>query len=277
MNVLTGYDLTLPATAFEDHQALIEYLTPWCKKYVFQKERGEDTGYVHWQIRLYLIKPSRIASLLSKGFGKGGHLSPTSTTVHHGNSFNYVMKADTRVEGPWSDRDAPEERFLTRQLTWFMQQPLRPWQSQVLQFVQRIEDRKITLIHDVHGNSGKSIFCEFLEYKGHAIELPPFNDLNDLMQCVHGLKNQKCYLIDMPRGLVKTRLAQFYSGLESIKNGVCYDKRYAFKRRRFDRPQIVVFTNSLPNFELLSPDRWSIYQLSNLQLVPYVGRDGQDG
>ena len=63
----------------------------------------------------------------------------------------------------------------------------------------------------------------------------------------------------MPRGMKKDKLADFYAGLEAIKNGVTYDKRYVGKKRRMDRPQIFVFTNMLPAFEFMSLDRWRIH------------------
>ena len=39
--------------------------------------------------------------------------------------------------------------------------------------------------------------------------------------------NRKAYAIDLPRGMNKKGLADFYSGIEVIKNGVAYDKRYS--------------------------------------------------
>lgn len=60
----------------------------------------------------------------------------------------------------------------------------------------------------------------------------------------------------------KDKLGQFYAGLECLKNGYMYDKRYSFKRRRIDRPQIWVFTNTLPAWELMSMDRWQVYEMT---------------
>ena len=38
----------------------------------------------------------------------------------------------------------------------------------------------------------------------------------------HRLPPQKAYIIDMPPGMKKDKLADFYAGLESIKNGVTF-------------------------------------------------------
>jgi hypothetical protein len=59
----------------------------------------------------------------------------------------------------------------------------------------------------------------------------------------------------------RDEMADFYTGLEVLKNGMAYDKRCAFRKMRFDRPQILVFTNVLPDFGLCSLDRWQVYSM----------------
>lgn len=55
------------------------------------------------------------------------YCEPTSNPCT-GEAF-YVSKLDTRVEGPWSDRD--EVKVMTRQLRSFMKEEFYPWQSKV--------------------------------------------------------------------------------------------------------------------------------------------------
>ena len=246
------------------------------KKWVFQEERGESTDYPHYQIRGHLYKRKTVAS--GKVFlGKHlcGHVTPTTTGVHENNSFNYCMKADTRVDGPWKDTD---EEFddpppLTRQLRDFYNKigpdkaGMYPWQTQLLELVKQVDDRMIKcIIDDGAGNNGKSIFAEYLEYERLAYEVPPMTCMQDIMQCCMGIRGQKCYVVDMPRAMKKEKLAGFYSGLEALKNGIMYDPRYAFKKRRIDRPQIIVFTNTFPDRALLSPDRWAMYYMVDRDL-----------
>lgn len=264
---LASYDFTLPKNEiWPDFQSVVSYLRPWCKKYVFQYEKG-DSGYLHWQGRCSLIKKRRPAELIKLGFGKGGNISPT-TNKACGDSF-YVTKADTRLDGPWSDKDYEEPPVLTRQLRTFLSHSMYEWQEQVLAMAQEEDDRSIKLIYDKIGNNGKSIMCEYLEYNRKGYEIPPMRQMEDIMACCMCLKAQKCYLIDMPRGLKKDKLGDFYAGLESLKNGVCYDKRYAFKKRRMDRPQVIVFTNTLPKWDLMSTDRWEVWEMTpELTLEP---------
>lgn len=270
MSQVVGYDLTLPVNEeWHDEVAVFAYIAPWASKYSFQKEKG-DSGYIHWQIRLRLIKKRTKASLLQMGFGKGGHLSITSKAVHTGKSFNYVLKADSRIDGPWTEAEYKEAATMTRQLGHYLKQTARPWQRFAEKLVTQLDDRYITLIYDTVGNSGKSIFCEHMEYKRLATEIPPFRSMEDIMQCVMSMPVAACYLVDMPRGMKKSKLGEFYAGLEVLKNGAAYDKRYSFHKKRFDRPQILVFSNALPVFDLLTPDRWKIYEMqSDYSMIPY--------
>lgn len=271
MSQINYIDVTAPAQG--EHawtfQQVVDECNKWFKKYTFQKEKGEE-GFLHWQIRGSLIKKRRVHELFTVCFNKG-HISPTSNTVHKKNSFNYVMKADTRVDGPWTEEseECTEPPVMTTQLAEFLQHEKYPWQKQIEEMCKVPDFRKINVIMDKDGNSGKSIMVEYLEYHRLGFEVPPFRQMEDIMQCCMCVKAQKCYFIDMPRGMKKDRLGDFYSGLESLKNGVAYDKRYSFKKRRFNRPNIFVFTNTEPVLSLLSADRWKVWDMSpEKELIP---------
>lgn len=136
-----------------------------------------------------------------------------------------------------------------------------------------LDDRSIKLVYDTWGCNGKSVFSEWLEYNGWAFEIPPMRSMEDIMQFCFSFQAQKVYLIDMPRGMKKDKLGEFYAGLECLKNGVCYDKRYAGKKRRFDRPQIIVFTNSIPALELMTRDRWEIWSMGQDRALVDITED----
>lgn len=263
-NQIARWDCTLTWVETDSPDYIVARLKAWCKKWCFQLELGGQTEYKHWQIRVSLaskIRPTNHQLLIDKVFPGRGYWTPTSNGIHpNAKEFSYVMKEITRLEGPWCDTDV-EPPPLTRQLRMFMKHDLRPWQDTVLSWCSQEDDRSIKVIYDTIGNSGKSIFSEFLEYKGLALEIPPMRHMEDIMQCVMGQHIAKAYLIDMPRAMKKDKLGDFYSGLEALKNGIAYDKRYAFKKVRFDRPQVIVFTNTLPDFNMLSADRWEIWEM----------------
>lgn len=261
----TGFDFTLDASACE-LSTFQAFLHEWCKKWVFQLEKGNQNGYDHYQCRVQLYVKQRHNEIVAKTKhmwpGKSRRWSYTTKGVHDGQNFNYVMKADTRIDGPWSNQDYEVPPVLTRQLRTFAECELYPWQQQVKQMCIEEDDRTIKLIWDPRGAAGKSIMAEYLEYNRVAYEVPAMRLMEDIMQCVMSIRTYKCYLIDMPRAMKKDKLCDFYSGLEALKNGVAYDKRYSFKKKRFDRPQVIVFSNRLPQWDFLSLDRWQVWQMN---------------
>lgn len=270
------WDFTLTNQHDLDVNTLKANLCGSCKKWAFQLETGE-TGFIHWQGRLSLLKKKRLNEL--RNFFKdnypawdGVHWSPTAN--NNTTNFNYVMKDDTRTDGPWTDKD--EIKFDTLQLKIFKKYEMYKWQTSLHGMATSYNDRCIDLIYDINGNSGKSIFAEYLEYEGIAEEIPPFRLMDDIFQWVCSRPTKKCYIVDLPRGMKKDKLADFYAGIEVIKNGVAYDKRYSAKKKRFDRPRIFVFTNTLPAFNLMSIDRWVVWKIKNNELIE-IEINAQDG
>jgi len=266
---LATFDVTVPVAHYDDYREIAALLQTVAKRWVFQKEQGEETGYVHWQIRLSLQKRTRWSSFAKEVMPViDGKWSVTSSAcVEKSNMFNYVMKVQTRLEGPWKDTDADlrPPPVVTSQLKNFMEHDMYPWQQAALEKAQAYNERHLHYIYDPHYNSGKSIFCEFLEYRMLGEEIPPFNNMEDIMQFVMCQHTAKCYLFDMPAAMKKDKVSQLYSGLEMLKNGFLYDKRYNGKKRRIDRPQVFVFANNLPQLGLMAPDRWQIFYITPLK------------
>lgn len=251
---ITGMDCTIKAEWYTQEQ-LTELLEANCREWAFQKEKGEESGYEHWQVRLKLKekrlinKDNHVPALWK------GHFTPTATK-NVGN-YDYCTKDHTKVAGPWKWNDVK----VTRQLRDFMKLDLYPWQQDVMNWLNAPNDRWIDIIYDPLGNCGKSIFAEYLESTGHAEDIPPMREMEKIMGWVATRPIKKLYTVDMPRGMKKDKLGEFYSGLECIKNGRAYDWRHQAASIRFDRPRIVVFTNMLPDLELMSIDRWKLWRM----------------
>lgn len=266
-----GYDFTIAKRDGDTRESIEAIIRAWFSHYIFQEEKSDNTdkhpdGYCHYQCRGWLIKKRRLNEIKSK-IDKRIHVSgPTVSGVHSGRAFNYdcyCNKADTWVAGPWTDQEYKPPPVMTRQLKNFMSKIRYPWQSDVVKMCTVEDDRSVVLILDTIGNSGKSILCEFLAFKELGFEMPPCRSLEDIMGIAMTVPTNSCYLVDMPRGMKKDKLAEFYSGIESLKNGRAYDKRYSFREKRFDRPQVIVFTNTLPQFNLISKDRWQVYEITS--------------
>lgn len=262
-NPIATWDITIPEHAFNNEQDVADLFNKMFKKWAFQLEKGENTDYLHYQCRVSTRTKSRNEPSI-----KGVHpdaITPTSNN-NKDNDF-YVLKEATCVNGPWTDKDQPKS--LTKQLSIFKKRDFYPWQSSLLEIANIWDDRFIDVIYDTEGKLGKSIFSEYLEHENIAEEVPPYRSMEDIFQWVAGRPIKKVYIFDMPRGMKKDKLAEFYSGIEVIKNGVAYDKRHYPKKIRFDRPRIFIFTNSLPKFELLSMDRWKVWRIRNKCLEVY--------
>lgn len=265
------WDFRYNAETFNSVEELKNMLKGIAKKYVFQLEEG-DSGYKHYQGRLSLIKKRRYNEkhLLLKLFKETppNYLEPTVLTETKGEAF-YMTKDDTRIDGPWRDDD--EVKVMTRQLKEFMDEDLYEWQTRIIDMCKQFDKRKIDLLYDPYGNIGKSMLCEYCEYHDLAEEIPPFRLMDDIFQWVYAFPDKPAYIVDLPRGIKKDKLGDFYAGLEIIKNGVAYDKRYGAKKIRFNRPRIFVFTNILPQFKLMSLDRWQCWEINeNKELVVYT-------
>lgn len=246
----------------ETREDLTKNLRKECKQWCFQLEKAPTTGALHFQGRFSLKVKKRLTGV-TKLF-PNCHLSVTST-ANRDNTF-YVMKEDTRVEGPWSDKD--EVIYVPRDIRAITN--LLPWQEELLYIIKIYEPRKINIIYDPDGNSGKTTFTRYCMVNGFGQILPFCNDFKDIMRMVMDMPESKCYFMDMPRAIKKEKLYQLYSGIETVKNGYAYDDRYHFKQKLFDPPNIVVFTNVMPELDLLSQDRWVIWKITNQRLEHFA-------
>lgn len=142
-------DLLLPPCMLEETFEILD-----SKNWVFQLERGEETGRLHYQCSLSLknkVTKSKLLRLLAIAWKQqfpnhpvletlsGEGVSETSeslfnqTTVlpmqDEAASFDYSQKTDTRVKGPWSktgfyydgsDLPEPDAFFYGRGMSWIL-------------------------------------------------------------------------------------------------------------------------------------------------------------
>ena len=241
-----------------EHTTIIGYLKGIAKHFTFQKEEGAS-GYIHFQGRMSLIKKKRKCELLKLFENPPNYLEPTSNPEYVKGDAFYQQKIDTRIQGPWTDKD--EVVYIPRQVREMG--ALRPFQQQIVDDAEVWDKRHINLVYCETGNKGKSALVGYVRANRIGRALPPVNDYKDLLRMVCDLPTSKLYLFDMPRALNKDKMYQFYSAIETIKDGYAYDDRYSFKEKVFDCPNIWIFCNVLPNLEMLSMDRWNIWEIDD--------------
>lgn len=270
------WDITIPAHEVEDDEKhIINWCKEHCKKWCFQKEEGGQTGYVHYQCRVSLVEKVRRSGILGlmKEAGFKGHLSKTSNNGRK--SEFYVTKTATRIAGPWSDRD-PEPPYIPKQ---YRGEPIwYGWQKKMIYMLeQEPDERKVTIVVDTKGNHGKSYLSNWLACRGRARRIPAINDYKDIMRMVLDTPNCKTYFVDIPRAFDKAKLKGIYSAIETIKDGNAYDERYKWQEKWYDTPHVFVFTNKYPDMNMLSIDRWDIWDISDEDQFGYKeNEDSED-
>lgn len=264
------YDITVKAENRTVEQ-MREFMKDWAKKYVFQLEVGVG-GYEHYQCRVSLIKKRRLHEIVEL---TREHLEGACWTVTSNKNkldWLYVYKKDTRKAGPWTSDDV--EKYIPYQYQGLVQN-LRPWQQEVWDSADHRDMRSINFVYDFMGNNGKSTIAALMDLHERAIDLPPVNDAEKLIESVCDIlmaKNErdpKCVFVDMPRAMDKKRLGSLYSAIEQLKKGKVYDMRYKYRFWWFDSPQIWVFGNIEPDLSLMSRDRWRLWQIVDDKLEPF--------
>lgn len=253
------YDFTI----WNSDQATVkEWCKNYCKKWVFQSEACPTTGRQHFQGRVSLIVRKRFSEVLKIKDGLDMDLSLTST--EGSKSFSYVMKKETRLNGPWADND-PVPPYIPRQIRDICD--LWSWQEDVVRKLKDWDTRHINVVITA-GNDGKSTLLGYIRAHQLGRVLPSVNDSKDMLRMVCDMPTSNAYLFDMPRAMTKDKLFGFYSAIETIKDGYAYDDRYRFVEKSFDCPNIWIFTNKKPDENLLTRDRWLYWTVTEMMLVP---------
>lgn len=270
-NAVSVWDFTYHLDEDQDQMTVvdgwIEMLREHSKKWAFQLEKAPTTGKLHLQGRISLKVKERLTGLKKK-YPRTTHWSVTSA-ANRDNQF-YVLKEDTRVAGPWTSEE--KEVYIPRQVREI--ERLRPWQQYIYDHYDDWDKRSINVICDTKGNIGKTTLVSYMGAHGLGRKLPFSNDFRDIMRFVMDCPISRLYIFDLPRGLEKDRLNQFWSGIEELKNGYAFDDRYHFRDRWFDCPNVWVFTNIMPDLSRLSMDRWIFWSVNAGDQLVRVNRDG---
>ncbi len=258
------------------YNSVMNCLKGIAKRFVFQLEEGTKTKYEHFQGRLSLYHKKR-PHLATKLFltcfkdielNGGWYIQPTTGEEFLKGSFNYQMKLDTRIDGPWSDKDLPS--YVPRHIRNITP---RPFQKQVLDTMHVYDDRHINCIIDPQGNKGKSYLAAFIRNAG-GITVPCCGDTERLVATVCDIligkqtRQPRLVAIDLPRSVNNNRITQLMTSIEIIKDGWVYDMRHSFKEWTYDKPHVWVFTNNDMPCKYFSSDRWIFWRINaNYELV----------
>lgn len=259
--------------SWRTHDTDLKKWKAWCKEWgkawCFQLERGETTGRDHYQ-GVISLKVRRTVAAAKKIIRETSTLpeyfEPCSdNTRKAGAESFYVTKPETRVDGPWSDQD--KEIFIPYQYQGILEN-LKPFQKKIWDSADVRDPRKINVVVDTKGASGKSSIAALMDIHGRAIDLPAINDADKIVASVCNIlegrecRDPKVLFFDLTRSQKQDQLFGLYTAIEQCKKGKVYDLRYHYKEWWFHSPQIWVFCNEAPHRGYLSHDRWNIWSIT---------------
>jgi hypothetical protein len=248
---------------------------PMCN-YVFQLERGGQSGRLHYQGHLKLREKKR-RQLIVRAVNDvmpGIHLTPDSRSGTSGAVFYCLKKDETYVAGPWTDPDfvPPEEPYDGSDL--IKREEFRPWQSSVVEMLEgAIHPDHIYWVTDDAGGAGKSAFCKWAAFHKKWPKIR-CGKMSDIMNLVFRLPAQKCYLVDITRTLGTDQgMDDIYAALEELKSGHICNYKYETGVKLMARPHVVVFSNKTPDLNKLSAYKWRFFKIENNELVELNRQD----
>jgi len=163
-------------------------------------------------------------------------------------------------------------------ITW------KPWQKSVLSIVEGpVQNRKVHIIVDQQGNTGKSFLAKYLMVKHGALTLDAVSKRDMayiFLQRIDSGHSVPIVCIDIARSIVgsglqehlpNTALTAVWNFVESLHNGSIVNTKYESKIRIFEQPHVVIFTNHPVEVSeyTLSRDRWHIMNLHAGILTDY--------
>lgn len=238
------YQITVSREKYTD---TAEKLGQWfnehgARDWAIGNETGMD-GYKHFQIVVHFKKGVSEKSI-HEWFGPIGHVS-----VSHEHNFEYAMKTGDYITS-WKDV-----------LAKYKNMNLLSWQAEVIGILGAQSEREILCLVDLRGNTGKSILGKWLEANKILDVCPVISEeYNDYTgYCME--YPREGYMFDLPRCISTRRMMALWSGIETIKNGLLFEKRNHPRKMWIEPPKIIVSTNHWPPVDALSKDRWQIYQI----------------
>lgn len=268
-NPIQTFDFTSYDTAVEP-KTICDFLTQHCNSWCFQKELCPKTHNEHYQGRILTTKRIRLGQCIGliHHVLPTAHVTPTATVNRR--QFNYVLKEDTRIDGPWKDgvddEGNAEEGVLYIQKHLRVEPTWNAWQRSVIDIIDTVPDGRTIHYIIKEGNVGGTTMCKYLHMHGIARRLPCINDMKELSQAILGTKPYKAYFIDMPKALNQQKLYGFYSAIEELVNGYAFDPRHKWKENYFEPPHVFVISNESPNLDVLVRDRWKIWHVTKADL-----------
>lgn len=219
------------------------WVTQHCESAVWQREKGNETGYEHIQLTMTMKKKCRF-TWIKNHFSSDAHIELVRNVEK---AYDYCQKDETRIGEP---QYYPEQ--INKVIDPLEGKEYYPWQAEIVKIIsEKPDDRSVYWYWEEIGNVGKSAFCKHLVLKYDAQYV-----LGKKADIYHAVSdNIKILLIDIPRTCQEFTP---YEVIESIKNGMIFSGKYESRTKVFNPPHVFVFANFSPIKTKVSLDRWRI-------------------
>jgi hypothetical protein len=276
----------------QQFEKLQEWLKKWTFAYVFQLEKGAETGYIHYQGRFRLLTKTNKHPLLRlieshDSTIKPQYLERTTNKEYLKRSFDYQLKEDTRILGPWSSqismneqKDETKEEFEKLKKKYEILEDVEEWhpfQKKIIESLQIKDIRCIDCIYNPRGCAGKSTVCDYLDITRKGLVVPlSYTEPHKIMECIYGktkpileahvkhdeLVSVGAIIIDIPRAMEDKKIRELFILAEQLKKGLIIDNRNTYKEIRIRPPRVWIFMNTRPNLKYLSKDRLRVWTIN---------------
>lgn len=272
---ISGNFITLP-TPERVQEILTEFGAQWC----FQLEKGHKNGKLHYQIRIIFtdaLKQETLLTILEARFYDRRDITvnaESNNSITQGGLAFYVMKDDTRQQGPWHDPSYRIRKYVPYRMLdlQIMQTPL-PFQQTIIDACALTpDDRTIHWVANFEGCAGKSKLMKYMRMMPeYDMARVPMGSATQIKTSVIEKGVHTIYMVDLPRVRGSDeRQQELFSALEEIKNGWVESPMYGKAAELImEPPHIWIFSNELPNLANASPDRWRVYTITDQRLVQY--------
>ena len=146
---------------------------------------------------------------------------------------------------------------------------LKPWQKEVLAFIQQPTHREVIWVVGQQGREGKTFLQNYIKYHYSDRRVITTDIATSTKDIAHYLSKfplecKDIFLLNHP---CSTTDVVAYDLLEGIKDGHKISAKYDTHHLVFKTPNtVIVFSNGFPNTEALKEDRWSFYEIKGEEL-----------
>lgn len=245
------YVMTIPQSEMTKRE-LLHYLRHRSKRWQFGLETGRNTGYRHYQVR-YESSNDNIGT--ERLYWSG-------------------IACELELSNGWSNYELKDGHFYTSdddELGKYRFRKLRPFQTRLLKYISTRADRSIGVVVDHQGGQGKTHFARWCELNGRAVYIEGSGTDEQITRDLYDISETTritAVIIDCTRsGELDKR--QFWAGIEQVKNGHLADRRYGYRSKWIPPPSVLILTNSDPDWNTLSKDRWHKFFIKDGKMAEY--------